>query len=79
MAQDPEALSVWRGGDLARQGIKVLGTPFGQDEFVEAHLARTSQSHETLSDRVSHAFGRAVRVGSLLALCDARAMYLLRS
>ena len=52
--EDPEAPSVWRGGDLllASLGIKVLGTPLVHDEFVEAHLARTSQSHETLLERI---------------------------
>ena len=52
--EDPEAASVWRGGDLpiASQGIKVLGTPHGHDEFVEAHLARTFQSDETLLERI---------------------------
>ena len=79
-AEDPEAPSVWRGGDLplALQGIKVLGTPLGQDEFVEAHLARTSQSHETLLDRIPMLSDVQSAWALLLHCANARATYLLR-
>ena len=79
-AEDPEAPSVWRGGDLplALQGIKVLGTPLGQDEFIEAHLARTSQSHETLLDRIPMLSDVQSAWALLLHCANARATYLLR-
>ena len=54
---------------LRRKASRVLGTPLGDDEFVEAHLARTSQSHETLLERIPTLPGRAVGLGSLVALC----------
>ena len=78
--EDPEAPSVWRGGDLpiASQGIKVLGTPLGHDEFVEAHLARTSQSQETLLERIPTLPDVQSAWALLLHCANARATYLLR-
>ena len=46
-ASDPDAI-VWRGcADLPvhQQGIRVLGTPLGQPEFVVEQLREVSQSH----------------------------------
>ena len=79
-ADDPEAPLVWRGGDLplALEGIKVLGTPLGHDEFVEAHLARTSQSHETLSERIPMPSDVQCAWALLLHCANTRATKLLR-
>ena len=78
--EDPEAPSVWRGGDLplASRGIKVLGTPLGHDEFVEAHLAKTSESHETLLERIPTLADAHSAWALLLHCANARATYLLR-
>ena len=50
----PEAV-VWRGDPelpLSRQGMRVLGVPIGQPEFVRDYLERKSLEHETLFQRV---------------------------
>ena len=45
---------VWKGSGLvtAEQGIKVLGTPLGHEDFVAAHLQRVLRKHQTLLERV---------------------------
>ena len=52
--EDPEA-QVWFG-DLqvpaALRGIRVLGTPLGTSEFVQAQLQATVESHEVLLSRI---------------------------
>ena len=79
-SEDPQAPSVWRGRDLppALQGIGVLDTPLGHDEFVEAHLARTSQSHETLLEWIAMLSDVQSAWAFLLHCANARATYLLR-
>ena len=44
---------VWRVFDLptAEQGIKVLGTSLGHEDFVAAHLRNVLESHRTLLER----------------------------
>ena len=36
----------------AQQGIKVLGTPLGHEDFVAAHLQRVLRKHQTLLERI---------------------------
>ena len=51
---DPEA-RVWRGDvsqPLSEQGLKILGTPVGQPEFVRAELAKLLVKHQVLMDRI---------------------------
>ena len=45
---------VWRGSDLPtdQQGIRVLGTPLGHEDFVAAHLAQVLRKHQTLLERI---------------------------
>ena len=45
---------VWFGSGLvtAEQGIKVLGTPLGHEDFVAAHLHRVLRKHQTLLERI---------------------------
>ena len=45
---------VWRGSDLffEKQGIKILGTPFGHPQLVEAHLNKKIVEHEVLLERI---------------------------
>ena len=52
-SSDPEA-RVWRGSDLPfeKEGIKILGTPFGHPQFVEAHLNKKIVEHEVLLERI---------------------------
>ena len=66
---DPEAL-VWRGSGLPTEqlGIRVLGTPFGHDDFVARHLQECPRSHQVLAQPHSRSDGPAVCVGSPLAL-----------
>ena len=55
MRSDPDAI-VWRG-DLSlpvQQGVKVLGTPLGSPEYVQAMFESLSTSHQRLVDRVPH-------------------------
>ena len=56
----------------------MLGTPLGHDEFVEAHLTRTSQSHETLLERIPTLPDVQTAWALLLHCANARATYLLR-
>ena len=50
---DPEA-RVWRGSEVptTEQGIKVLGTPLGHEDFVNQHLERTRQKHRKLLRKI---------------------------
>ena len=50
-----EDATVWRGDPELRpdqQGVKVLGTPIGQPEFVQEFLAKKSREHQTLFERI---------------------------
>ena len=72
---------VWRGDQslpTREQGIRVLGTPLGHGDHVEAEVLTTNEEHTTLLSRIV-----AVRdlqcAWLLLLLCaSARANYLLR-
>ena len=46
--------NVWRGSQVpsAGQGIKVLGSPLGHTDFVDAHLERTTREHSVLLERI---------------------------
>ena len=50
---DPEA-RVWTGSEVpaAEQGIIILGTPLGHDEFVRAQLELKSREHGLLLSRI---------------------------
>ena len=46
---------VWRGDTelpLCQQGIRVLGVPIGQPEFVRHFLEKKNQEHQTLFQRI---------------------------
>ena len=73
-------MTVWRG-DLSlpveEQGIRVLGTPLGHREFVEAEVLRTSEEHTTLLDRIEAVPDLQCAWLILLFCAAARANYLL--
>ena len=50
---NPEAV-VWTGSTIptAQQGIKVLGTPIGHQDFVAAQLESVRREHEVLLSRI---------------------------
>ena len=52
-AADPEA-KVWEGSKVPpnKQGLKILGAPFGHQEFVSAQLEKKLQKQETLIRRI---------------------------
>ena len=46
---------LWRGDQnlpVGQQGIRVLGVPIGQEECVKNHLAKKSDEHQVLIDRI---------------------------
>ena len=52
---DPTAV-VWRGAEelaRCRRGMKVLGTPLGHSEYIQAQLEMQAIEHQTLLDRIS--------------------------
>ena len=54
-ALDPDTRDrVWRGSEVptTKQGIKVLGTPLGHEDFVREHLERTREKHRILLRRI---------------------------
>ena len=46
---------VWRGSEVptTEQGIKVLGTPLGHEDFVNQHLEQTGQKHRKFLRKIS--------------------------
>ena len=76
---DPEA-RVWRGSDLPfeKQGIKILGTPLGHPQFVEAHFNRKIVEHDVLLERIPTVPDLQSAWSLLLHCASARANYLLR-
>ena len=51
---DPRAV-VWRGAEelpMHQRGMKVLGTPLGHTEFIEAQLEMLTAEHQTLLHRI---------------------------
>ena len=79
MVQHPQAI-VWRGSDIptADQGIKVLGTPFGDPDFVARHLERVEQEQQVLLDKIPSISGVQSAWLHLLHCASARAHYQLR-
>ena len=70
--RDPTA-TAWRGDGLTdTQGIRVLGTPRGHDDFVRTFLQRTSEKHAILLERIPTAWAL------LLHCANARANYSIR-
>ena len=60
-AMDPSA-RVWRGSHEDRpeeQGITILGTPVGRQEFVERELAKIIADHSELLTRIPQSAGLA--------------------
>ena len=51
--ENPRAV-VWRGSGIPteQQGIKVLGTPLGHDDFVAQHLRTVTRDHHCLLERI---------------------------
>ena len=52
-----EEVVVWRGNpqlQSSRQGIKILGTPIGHEDFVRAQLTARRTDHDVLLDRPRH-------------------------
>ena len=71
-AVNPDHTTVWRGSvDAAthEQGIKVLGTPLGHDDFIRAHLEQIVQEQAVLLERIPFSPRCSISVGSALALC----------
>ena len=76
---DPNA-RVWRGSNLPfdQQGIKILGTPLGHPQFLEAHLNRKSAEHDVLLERIPTVLDLQSAWALLLHCLSARANCLLR-
>ena len=78
---DPDSI-VWRGdADLPvnQQGIRVLGTPLGQPEFVVEQLREVSQSHASLFEKIPAVPDLQCAWLLLLFCASTRANYLLRA
>ena len=76
---DPEA-RVWTGSEVpaAEQGIIILGTPLGHDEFVRAQLELKSREHDLLLSRILSLSDLLSAWALLLHCASSRANYLLR-
>ena len=69
-ALDPEFTTVWRGGgESAHQGIVILGTPLGHEDFVKAQLEHIVDEYNVLLERILNP-RYPVRLGNALALCQ---------
>ena len=79
-AMDPNFTTVWRGSGLplSEQGINILGTPLGHEEFVRNHLMRTIEEHTVLLDRIPTVPDVQSAWALLLHCANARANYSLR-
>ena len=79
--RDNPRAKVWRGTRIptAEQGMKVLGTPLGHEDYVARHLEAVADEQRVLLDRIPRV--RDVQSARLLLLhCAlARANYQLRS
>ena len=75
---DPHA-RVWRGSALPldKQGVKVLGTPLGHPQFVEAYLCKKTAAQEVLLERIPAVPDLQSSWSLLLHCASARANYLL--
>ena len=77
---DPDAI-VWKGDPSLpadQQGVKVLGTPLGSPEYVQAMLERLSASHQRLIDRIPHITDLQSAYLLLLFCAASRPNYILR-
>ena len=78
--EDPEA-QVWFGDfqvPAALRGIRVLGTPLGTSEFVQAQLQATVESHKVLLSRIPVVPDLQSAFLVLLFCASSRATYYLR-
>ena len=72
--------TVWRGdGPTNTQGIKVLGTPLGHEDFVRDHLRRTTEDHMSLLEKIPSLPDVQSAWALLLHCAGARANYMLRA
>ena len=79
-AVNPEFDTVWRGdGPTNTQGIKVLGTPLGHEDFVRDHLRRTTEDHMSLLDKIPSLPDVQSAWALLLHCASARANNMLRA
>ena len=60
------------------QGITVLGTPLGHDDFIRAHLEQIAQEHAVLLERIPSVPDTQSAWALLLHCANARANYCLR-
>ena len=80
-AVNPDHTTVWRGSVDApthEQGITVLGTPLGHDDFIRAHLEQIAQEHAVLLERIPSVPDTQSAWALLLHCANARANYCLR-
>ena len=78
--ENPRA-TVWKGGGVPtnEQGIKVLGTPLGHDDFVAHHLREVAREQQELLDKIPLVKDLQCAWLLLLHCAAARANYQLRS
>ena len=79
-AMDPNFTTVWRGSGVvpAEQGIRILCTPLGHEEYVRHHLDRTIQDHHELLQRIPSVPDVQSAWALLLHCANARTTYSLR-
>ena len=78
---NPDHTTVWRGSVDApthEQGITVLGTPLGHDDFIRAHLEQIAQEDAVLLERIPSVPDTQSAWALLLHCANARASYCLR-
>ena len=79
-AVNPKFDSVWRGdGTTNTQGIKVLGTHLGHENFGRDHLRRTMEDHMSLLEKIPSLPDVQSAWALLLHCASARANYMLRA
>ena len=78
--QDDLEARVWTGSHVpaVEQGILILGTPLGHDEYVRAQLELKSSEHDVLLSRIPSVADVQSAWALLLHCASARANYLLR-
>ena len=77
---DPTAV-VWRGDPTLpadQRGMKVLGTPLGHSEYVDAQLRHITAEHQILLDRIPHVTDLQCAWLLLLFCAASRPNYVLR-
>ena len=80
LAEDETAI-VWRGSEelpAHKRGIKVLGTPLGHPDFVQAHLDKLTAQHQILLDRIPYVEDTQAAWLLLVHCAAARANYIAR-